>query len=186
MSLQENYRGIRKRLLNPPGGRVSSELEIVSETVARRMESEQRAKERAKAEKLELRRRRIAAMAEARRIKAKWAAQEEAWIKSLNARGVSVRSIIEHCCKKYSVSPLEIVSLRRTGRIVHARHIIVYLCCTLTTRSLPEIGRCLGGRDHTTAINSRERVKEKMLVDPAFAAEIEGIKAALQPTEEAA
>lgn len=69
----------------------------------------------------------------------------------------------------------EILSKRRTYPIVLTRHKAAYLACKLTLRSLPEIGRAINGRDHTTVLNSRRRAQR--LVDagnwtPPTAAEV--------------
>jgi chromosomal replication initiation ATPase DnaA len=181
MSLTEDYRARRRRLLTPPNGRDSSELDIVSEAVARRIEAEKRAEIRAANEERE-RLKQVAKKAreDAERRRAELIKAEEDWIKRIASEGVRIRTIIDYCCKKYRVGPLDILGLGRTASICDVRHIIAYLCCELTGYSTPEIGRCLGGRDHTTILNSRKRMKAKIAADPEFAAEIEAIKAALR------
>lgn len=171
---------IRRRLLNPPNGRASSDLEIVSVSEVRRLAREKSEQERDLADDQARIRRRLDALAQAKQQKAAWAKAEDDWIKGLNARGVQIRSIIDYCCKKYEVKPLEILGLRRTADVCHARHTIAYLCCDLTKRSFPEIGRCLGGRDHTTIMHSNNKIKGMIAADPAFAAEIAEIKTALE------
>ena len=61
----------------------------------------------------------------------------------------------------YNISPNELSSKVRTSKIAMARHIAMYLCRTLLTSSLSQIGNEFGGRDHTTVINGIEKV-EKM------------------------
>lgn len=183
MSLTEDYRARRRRLLTPPNGRDSSELDIVSEAVARRIEAQKHAEIRAANEERERLQRIWAAKAEAKRLREEAIKAEEDWIKGRHAKTVQIRSIIDYCCKKYSTKPLDILSMRRTAGLCHVRHIVAYLCCTLTDRSYPQIGRCIGGRDHTTIMHARKKIAEQIAADPEFAAEIEAIKAALKVPE---
>ena len=55
----------------------------------------------------------------------------------------------------------------------------MYLSRKLTTRSLPEIGRRFGGRDHTTVLHACRRVEALCLEDKAFSTEIEFLKTLL-------
>ncbi len=56
----------------------------------------------------------------------------------------------------------------------------MYLAKQLTTRSLPEIGRRFGGRDHTTVMHAVSRVSELMQQDNAFAEDVELLKRMLE------
>ena len=49
----------------------------------------------------------------------------------------------------------------------------MYLAKQLTTRSLPEIGRKFGGRDHTTVMHAVRKIEELMLTDPVLAEDVE-------------
>lgn len=60
----------------------------------------------------------------------------------------------------YNISPNELSSKVRTSKIAMARHIAMYLCRTLLTSSLSQIGNEFGGRDHTTVINGIEKVEK--------------------------
>ncbi len=65
---------------------------------------------------------------------------------------IKVADIIQYICMSYKVSKLELLSHRRTAAIVEPRHRAAWLCRKYTMRSLPEIGRMLGGRDHTSIL----------------------------------
>jgi chromosomal replication initiator protein len=54
------------------------------------------------------------------------------------------------------------------------------LCKQLTTRSLPEIGRKFGGRDHTTVMHAVKKVEELMATDASFAEDVELLKRMLE------
>lgn len=68
-------------------------------------------------------------------------------------RTPKVAEIQAAVCEVFAVSRLDMVSQRRTADIVKPRQIAMGLCKKLTLRSLPEIGRRFGGRDHTTALH---------------------------------
>ena len=53
-------------------------------------------------------------------------------------------------------------SKKRNANIAFPRHVAVYLCRTMTDESLPKIGIQFGGRDHTTIMNSVERIEEEL------------------------
>lgn len=75
----------------------------------------------------------------------------------------TIDPIIRACCHYFKISKGDMISPRRTAAPVLARQIAMYLCRNLTIRSLPEIGRRFGGRDHTTvlhAVRKIERIKE--------------------------
>jgi chromosomal replication initiator protein len=56
----------------------------------------------------------------------------------------------------------------------------MYLAKSITTRSLPEIGRKFGGRDHTTVIHAIKTIEEIMVIDPSLAEDIELLTRILQ------
>jgi len=68
---------------------------------------------------------------------------------------ISVHRIMRRICRATGISEHEIMSNRRYRPIVLARQAIMYWACRRTLRSLPEIGRALGGRDHTTVLHAK-------------------------------
>ncbi|GBD41868.1 Chromosomal replication initiator protein DnaA [bacterium HR39] len=86
------------------------------------------------------------------------------------------RAVVEHFGLKMS----DMASPRRARAVARPRQIAMYLCKQLTTRSLPEIGRKFGGRDHTTvmhAIRTIERLREE---DPQLRDDLEALLRRLQ------
>jgi chromosomal replication initiator protein len=75
-------------------------------------------------------------------------------------RRVTIDEIQKRVCDHFEVKPLDLVSERRARAIARPRQIAMYLAKRLTTRSLPEIGRKFGGRDHSTVIHAVRRVEE--------------------------
>jgi hypothetical protein len=66
----------------------------------------------------------------------------------------AIRDIQKAVCETFSVMRVGLLSPRRTQELVTPRQIAMALCKHLTVRSLPEIGRQFGGRDHTTVLHS--------------------------------
>ncbi|TIN12878.1 MAG: chromosomal replication initiator protein DnaA, partial [Mesorhizobium sp.] len=73
----------------------------------------------------------------------------------------------------YNVSKTELLSNRRTRTIVKPRQVAMYLSKVMTPRSLPEIGRRFGGRDHTTVLHAVRKIEDLSGVDNTLAQELE-------------
>jgi chromosomal replication initiator protein len=67
-------------------------------------------------------------------------------------------------------------SNRRTAKVVTPRQIAMYLCREMTNKSLPDIGRRFGGRDHTTVLHAVNKVTGRMIDDPDFARLVNSIR----------
>jgi hypothetical protein len=83
-----------------------------------------------------------------------------------------VRFILAHVAAFYGLSMVEIESNRRQARIVRPRQIAMYLARRLTPRSLPEIGRMMGGRDHTTVIHGSTKIEKELPHSETLAADV--------------
>ncbi len=79
----------------------------------------------------------------------------------------------------YAVTPIDLVSDRRTRTLTEPRHVIGYLARHMTTLSLPAIGRRLR-RDHSTIYHSVVVVGRRIAVDPVLAARVSAFMAALR------
>ena len=73
---------------------------------------------------------------------------------------LSIEKIKIVVAEYYNISPNELSSKIRTSKITMARHIAMYLCRSLLSSSLSQIGNEFGGRDHTTVINGIEKVEK--------------------------
>jgi len=82
--------------------------------------------------------------------------------------------------RQYNVSRADLLSSRRTANVVRPRQVAMYLAKLLTLRSLPEIGRRFGGRDHTTVLHAVRKIENLVTTDSALAGEIELLKRQLQ------
>ncbi|WP_375395233.1 chromosomal replication initiator protein DnaA [uncultured Sphingomonas sp.] len=75
-------------------------------------------------------------------------------------RRVTIDEIQKLVSQHFDLKPLDLVSARRARAVARPRQIAMYLAKRLTTRSLPEIGRKFGGRDHSTVIHAVRRIEE--------------------------
>ncbi|HMA74177.1 MAG TPA: chromosomal replication initiator protein DnaA [Xanthobacteraceae bacterium] len=101
-------------------------------------------------------------------------------VRPLELKRVRIEEIQRIVARHYNVSRSDLLSSRRTANVVRPRQIAMYLAKTLTLRSLPEIGRRFGGRDHTTVLHAVRKIESLIGVDNALAAEIEALKSQLQ------
>lgn len=89
---------------------------------------------------------------------------------------VKIEEIQKIVAQHYNVSRSDILSSRRTATVVRPRQIAMYLAKTMTLRSLPEIGRRFGGRDHTTVLHAVRKIEGLVGQDPALNEEVEVLK----------
>ncbi len=97
-------------------------------------------------------------------------------IRSAEPRRVKIEDIQRIVSKHYNVSKADLLSARRTRTIVRPRQIAMYLAKMMTPRSLPEIGRRFGNRDHTTVLHAVRKIEELARADVTLAQEIELLK----------
>jgi chromosomal replication initiator protein len=101
-------------------------------------------------------------------------------IRPQEPRRVKIEEIQRIVARQYNVSRADLLSSRRTANVVRPRQVAMYLAKTLTLRSLPEIGRRFGGRDHTTVLHAVRKIEHLVGADNALAEEIEVLKRQLQ------
>jgi chromosomal replication initiator protein len=95
-------------------------------------------------------------------------------------RGGRVEAILDAVAAEFQVSVEEILSSRRTARIVEARQAAIALCRELTDLPLTGIGERVGGRDHSTVIYALARVAERVEKRPEFRQRIERVRARIE------
>jgi chromosomal replication initiator protein len=91
-------------------------------------------------------------------------------------RKVSIEEIQRKAAEFYKLDLRDFVSKQRSRRVARPRQIAMYLSRKLTERSLPEIGRRFGGRDHTTVLHACKTIEALCKVDPMFKQEVEFLK----------
>lgn len=90
-----------------------------------------------------------------------------------------VNDIIRAVCRHFNITGTQIKSSRRTKDIVYPRQIALCLARRHTTRSLPEIGRLFGYRDHTTVLYSARKMESACQTDWQVAHDVAQIEATL-------
>jgi chromosomal replication initiator protein len=101
-------------------------------------------------------------------------------IRPRESRRVRIEDIQKRVACHYSVSRADLLSSRRTAAVVMPRQIAMYLAKSLTLRSLPEIGRRFGGRDHTTVLHAVRKIEKLYDSTPPLRDEIDMLKRILQ------
>lgn len=74
------------------------------------------------------------------------------------SRKRKIEEIVRIVANQFSVSEMALLSQRRTKNVITARHVLYWLCREVTPYSLPEIGRRLDGRDHTTILHGIRKI----------------------------
>ncbi len=95
-------------------------------------------------------------------------------------RRITIDEIQRKVAEHYNIRPADMQSVRRARAVARPRQVAMYLAKSLTPRSLPEIGRKFGGRDHTTVIHAVRKVEELAAADPVFRDDVELLKKLLQ------
>ena len=97
-----------------------------------------------------------------------------------NSRKITIDEIQKKVVEHYNIKLSDMHSPRRARSVARPRQVAMYLAKSITTRSLPEIGRKFGGRDHTTVIHAIKTIEEIMVNDPNLAEDIELLTRILQ------
>ena len=97
-----------------------------------------------------------------------------------NDRRVSIAEIQRHVAEYFNVRLSDLLSARRARAVARPRQVAMYLSKQLTSRSLPEIGRKFGGRDHTTVMHAVRRIEELRETDSGLDQDIENLRRTLE------
>jgi chromosomal replication initiator protein len=95
-------------------------------------------------------------------------------------RKVTIEEIQKKVSEHFNIRQTEMTSARRARAVARPRQVAMYLSKQLTTRSLPEIGRKFGNRDHTTVMHAVSRINELMAADGDFAEGVELLRRTLE------
>jgi chromosomal replication initiator protein len=97
-----------------------------------------------------------------------------------NDRRVTIEEIQKRVAEHFNIRTSDMHSARRARSVARPRQVAMYLAKQLTTRSLPEIGRKFGGRDHTTVMHAVRKVEELRERDSGFAEDVELLRRMLE------
>jgi len=96
-----------------------------------------------------------------------------------NDRRVTIDEIQRKVAEHFNMRVSDMHSERRARAVARPRQVAMFLAKSLTSRSLPEIGKKFGGRDHTTVMHAVKKVEELMASDHSFAEDIELLRRTL-------
>lgn len=94
-------------------------------------------------------------------------------------RRITIDEIQRKVAEHYNIKMSDMHSARRARNVARPRQVAMYLAKQLTARSLPEIGRKFGGRDHTTVMHAVRKIEELMEEDAQIAQDVEIVRRAL-------
>jgi chromosomal replication initiator protein len=97
-------------------------------------------------------------------------------VQGIEPRRIKIEDILRIVSRHFAVSKQDILSQRRHRSVVRPRQIGMYLAKHLTSRSLPEIGRRFGDRDHTTVLHAIRKIDKEVGDNPRLKDEIEELK----------
>jgi chromosomal replication initiator protein len=97
-----------------------------------------------------------------------------------NDRRVTIDEIQKRVAEHYNIRLSDMHSARRARAVARPRQVAMFLCKQLTPRSLPEIGRKFGGRDHTTVMHAVRKIEELRATDRALAEDVELLRRMLE------
>lgn len=95
-------------------------------------------------------------------------------------RKISVEEIQRRVAEHYNIRLSDMIGPKRLRTFARPRQVAMFLCKQLTSRSLPEIGRRFGGRDHTTVMHGVRRIEELRSSDGQIAEDLELLRRALE------
>jgi len=98
----------------------------------------------------------------------------------ISERKVTIDEIIRKVSDHYNLRMSDMISARRSRVIARPRQVAMFLAKTLTSKSLPEIGRRFGGRDHTTVIHAVKKIEDLKHKDLQIAEEVEILRRMLE------
>ncbi|WP_299619336.1 chromosomal replication initiator protein DnaA [uncultured Tateyamaria sp.] len=95
-------------------------------------------------------------------------------------RKITVEEIQRKVSEHYNIRLSDMIGPKRLRSYARPRQVAMYLCKRMTSRSLPEIGRRFGGRDHTTVMHGVKRIEELKVSDGQIAEDLELLRRALE------
>ena len=96
-------------------------------------------------------------------------------------REVTPQLIINVVSEHFGINSLDVIGQKRSKELVFPRQIVMYLCGEMTTESLQNIGKALGGRDHTTIIHGQKKIASELKTDESLKNTVDILKKKINP-----
>ena len=97
-----------------------------------------------------------------------------------NDRRITIEEIQKKVAEHFNIRVADMHSARRARAVARPRQVAMYLAKQLTSRSLPEIGRKFGGRDHTTVMHAVRKIDELRSADTSFSEDVDLLRRMLE------
>lgn len=91
--------------------------------------------------------------------------------------------ILKACCEYFHFTKNDMLSPRRHAPLCHARQVAMYLIWARTEMSYPDIGKKLGGRDHTTILHGVRKIRESLVESESVRKQVDELQAILGPSD---
>ena len=98
-----------------------------------------------------------------------------------DAREITPELVIQIVADHFNLTTLDLTSQKRTKEVVYPRQIVMYLCRDIMGTPLQTVGKCLGGRDHTTIIHGADKIKTDLQNNPTLQNTIDILKKKISP-----
>ncbi len=96
-------------------------------------------------------------------------------------REITPQLILNVVSEHFGINPLDIIGQKRSKELAFPRQIVMYLCGNMTTESLQNIGKALGGRDHTTILHGQKKIASQIDSDESLSNTIDILKKKINP-----
>jgi chromosomal replication initiator protein len=97
-----------------------------------------------------------------------------------NDRRITIEEIQKRVAEHFNIRLSDMHSARRARAVARPRQVAMYLAKQLTSRSLPEIGRKFGGRDHTTVMHAVKKIDELRALDASLSEDVDLLRRMLE------
>lgn len=97
-----------------------------------------------------------------------------------NEKRITIDDIQRRVAEYFNIRLADMLSARRSRAVARPRQVAMYLSKQLTSRSLPEIGRRFGGRDHTTVMHACRKIEELRSQDPTLDDDVDMLRRMLE------
>ena len=94
---------------------------------------------------------------------------------------VTPQLILNVVAEHFGINTLDIIGQKRSKELVFPRQIVMYLCGDMKTESLQNIGKALGGRDHTTIIHGTKKIADRLKTDENLQNTVDILKKKINP-----
>ena len=97
------------------------------------------------------------------------------------AKEITPKLIVDIVSEHFHINPADLTGQKRSKELAHPRQIAMYLCGAMTEESLQNIGKALGGRDHSTILHGQKKIISELETDEGLKNTIEILKKKINP-----